>query len=242
MANKSGKSTTGGAPKKSNVRNLHTKVKTARGRKLSSTLWLERQLNDPYVQRAKLEGYASRAAYKLLEMDDRYELLKRGSRVIDLGAAPGGWCQVSAQRTGSNIDDIRVVGIDYLEMDPVPGATILKKDFLDDDAPDLLLKALGGYKPDLVMSDMAAPTTGHKRTDHLRTMFLVEVALDFALGVLRPGGHFLSKTFQGGTESTLLNLMKKNFTTIHHVKPPASRVGSVELYLLAKGFKGNKEE
>ena len=242
MANKSGKGPTGGAPKKSNVRNLHTKVKTARGRKLSSTLWLERQLNDPYVQRAKLEGYASRAAYKLLEMDDRYELLKRGSRVIDLGAAPGGWCQVSAQRTGSNIDDIRVVGIDYLEMDPVPGATILKKDFLDDDAPDLLLKALGGYKPDLVMSDMAAPTTGHKRTDHLRTMFLVEVALDFALGVLRPGGHFLSKTFQGGTESKLLNLMKKNFTTIHHVKPPASRVGSVELYLLAKGFKGNKSE
>ena len=242
MANKSGKGTTGSAPKKSNVRNLHTKVKTARGRKLSSTLWLERQLNDPYVQRAKLEGYASRAAYKLLEMDDRYELLKRGSRVIDLGAAPGGWCQVSAQRTGSNIDDIRVVGIDYLDMDPVAGVTILKKDFLDDDAPDLLLEALGGYKPDLVMSDMAAPTTGHKRTDHLRTMFLVEVALDFALGVLRPGGHFLSKTFQGGTEAKLLNLMKKNFTTIHHVKPPASRVGSVELYLLAKGFKGNKPE
>jgi 23S rRNA (uridine2552-2'-O)-methyltransferase len=203
---------------------------------------LERQLNDPYVQRAKLEGYASRAAYKLLEMDDRYQLLKRGSRVIDLGAAPGGWCQVSAQRTGSNIDDIRVVGIDYLDMDPVAGVTILKKDFLDDDAPDLLLKALGGYKPDLVMSDMAAPTTGHKRTDHLRTMFLVEVALDFALGVLRPGGHFLSKTFQGGTEASLLNLMKKNFTTIHHVKPPASRVGSVELYLLAKGFKGNRTE
>ena len=227
-----------GAPKKSNIRNLHTKVKTARGRKLSSTLWLERQLNDPYVQRAKAEGYASRAAYKLLEIDERYGLLKRGSRVIDLGAAPGGWCQVSAQKIGSTIDDIRVVGIDYLDMDPVSGATILKKDFLDDDAPDLLIEALGGYKPDIVMSDMAAPTTGHKRTDHLRTMYLVEVALDFALGVLKPGGHFLSKTFQGGTEATLLNLMKKNFTSVHHVKPPASRVGSVELYLLAKNFKG----
>jgi len=220
-----------------NLRNMHTKVKTARGRKLSSTLWLQRQLNDPYVQKAKAEGYASRAAYKLLEIDERYDLLKPGQRVVDLGAAPGGWCQVAVNETGSSVDDIRVVGIDYLDMDPVPGATILKKDFLDDDAPDALMAALGGESPDLVISDMAAPTIGHRRTDHMRTMALVEVALDFALQVLKPDGHFLSKTFQGGTEQSLLNLMKQNFKAVHHVKPPASRDGSVELYLLAKGRK-----
>jgi 23S rRNA (uridine2552-2'-O)-methyltransferase len=238
---KKGKSRSGShsAPKKSNVRNLHTRVKTARGRKLSSTLWLERQLNDPYVQRAKAEGYASRAAYKLLEIDERFSILAPRKRVIDLGAAPGGWCQVSVQKTGSSGDDIRVVGIDYLDMDLVPGATILKKDFLDDDAPQMLITALGGHMPDVVLSDLAAPTTGHKRTDHLRTMYLVEVALDFAVGVLKPGGHFLSKTFQGGTEAELLNQLKRNFASVHHVKPPASRVGSVELYLLAKGFRGN---
>jgi 23S rRNA (uridine2552-2'-O)-methyltransferase len=245
MSEKSGKKggakSAGKAPRKSNVRTLHTKVKTARGRKLSSTLWLERQLNDPYVQRAKAEGYASRAAYKLIEIDERYSLLSPGKRVIDLGAAPGGWCQVAVQKTGSSGEDIRVVGIDYLEMDHVPGATILLKDFLDDDAPDLLIESLGGYKPDLVLSDLAAPTTGHKRTDHLRTMYLVEVALDFALSVLKPGGHFLSKTFQGGTEANLLNLLKKNFKTVHHVKPPASRSGSVELYLLAMGFRGDSD-
>lgn len=226
---------------RSNVRNLHTKVKTARGRKLSSTLWLERQLNDPYVQRAKLEGYASRAAYKLIEIDERFDLIKSGDRIVDLGAAPGGWCQVSVANSSSSVDDIRVVGIDYLEMNDVPGATILQKDFLDDDAPDMLMKALNGHAPDLVISDMAAPTTGHKKTDHLRTMYLVEVALDFALQVLKPGGHFLSKTFQGGTEATLLNQLKTNFEAVHHVKPPASRDGSVELYLLAKGFKGKEE-
>ncbi|MFD0916019.1 RlmE family RNA methyltransferase [Pseudahrensia aquimaris] len=220
-------------PKSTNIRNMHTKVKTARGRKLSSTLWLQRQLNDPYVQKAKAEGYASRAAYKLLEMDERYNLLKPGQRVLDLGAAPGGWCQVAAAKLGSKAEDIRVVGIDYLDMDPVPGATILKKDFLDDDAPDALMEALGGHAPDLVISDMAAPTTGHRRTDHIRTMALVEVALEFALQVLKPGGHFLTKTFQGGTEKELLDQMKRNFKHIHHVKPPASRDGSVELYLLA---------
>ncbi|MCP4074439.1 MAG: RlmE family RNA methyltransferase [Hyphomicrobiales bacterium] len=239
MGEKSGgRGGSGNVPKKSHVRNLHTKVKTARGRKLSSTLWLERQLNDPYVQRAKAEGYASRAAYKLSEIDARYSILAPGKRVIDLGAAPGGWCQVSVQKTGSTGDDIRVVGIDYLDMDPVPGATILKKDFLDDDAPEMLIEALGGNKPDLVISDMAAPTTGHRKTDHLRTMYLVEVALDFAIEVLKPGGHFLSKTFQGGTEAVLLNQLKRNFAAVHHVKPPASRAGSVELYLLAKGFHG----
>ncbi len=238
---KSGKMSAG-AKKKSNLRNLHTKVKTARGRKLSSTLWLERQLNDPYVQRAKAEGYASRAAYKLLEIDERYSIIKPGHRVIDLGAAPGGWCQVCVQKTGSNLGAIKVVGIDYLDMNSVAGATILRKDFLDEDAPDLLMDALGGYRPDIILSDMAVPTTGHKKTDHIRTMALVEVALDFAIRVLKPGGHFLSKTFQGGTEAGLLKQLKQNFTSVHHVKPPASRSGSVELYLLAKGFKGTPNE
>ncbi len=230
------------SPPSPNFRNMSTNVKTARGRKISSTLWLRRQLNDPYVKLAKAEGYASRAAYKLIEMDDRFKLLKPGLRVIDLGAAPGGWCQVSAARTGSSVDDIRVVGIDYLDMDPVAGATILKKDFLDDDAPDALLEALCGEMPDIVLSDMASPTTGHRRTDHIRTMALVEVALEFALKVLKPGGHFLTKTFQGGTEKALLDQMKQNFQSIHHVKPPASRDGSVELYLLAKGFRGDNAD
>jgi len=223
---------------KTNPRNIRTKLKTARGRKISSILWLERQLNDPYVLKAKAEGYASRAAYKLIEMDERHEFIKPGDRIIDLGAAPGGWSQVAVGLVGSKPDAPRVVGIDYLKMAPVPGAIILEKDFLDDDAPDLLIESLGGHKPDVVISDMAAPTTGHRKTDHIRTMHLVEVALDFALQVLKPGGHFLSKTFQGGTEAGILSLMKKNFKSVHHVKPPASRDGSVELYMLAKHFKG----
>lgn len=218
-------------------RNLTTKVKTARGRKLSSTLWLQRQLNDPYVKQAKAEGYASRAAYKLMQIDDRYNLLKPGMRVVDLGAAPGGWTQVSVERTGSAAENLSVVGIDYLDMAEVPGAIVLKKDFLDDAAPRELLEALGGGAPDIVLSDMAAPTTGHRKTDHLRTMHLVEVALDFAIDVLKPGGHFLCKTFQGGTEASLLDRMKRHFANVHHVKPPASRDGSVELYLLARGFR-----
>lgn len=222
-------------------RMMHTKVKTARGRKLSSTLWLQRQLNDPYVRKAKAEGYASRAAYKIKEMDDRFKFLKPGKRVIDLGAAPGGWTQVCVERTGSTPENILVVGIDYLDMMEVPGAVILKKDFLDDDAPEMLIEALGGHEPDIVLSDMAAPTTGHRATDHLRTMHLVEVALDFAIRVLKPGGHFLSKTFQGGTEAGLLNLLKQNFQEVHHVKPPASRDGSVELYLFARNFKGGPD-
>jgi 23S rRNA (uridine2552-2'-O)-methyltransferase len=223
------------------ARSLRTRVKTAKGRKLSSMLWLERQLNDPYVKKAKAEGYASRAAYKLKEIDDRYHLLHKGAVVIDLGAAPGGWSQVSVERTGSGVDDIRVVGIDYLEMAPVPGATILQLDFLDDSAPQKLMEATGGRAPDLVISDMASPTIGHRRTDHIRTMHLVEVALDFAIAVLKPGGHFLTKTFQGGTEAALLDRMKRNFKSVHHVKPPASRDKSVELYILAKGFKGRAD-
>ena len=196
-------------------------------------------MNDPYVQRSKAEGYRSRAAYKLIEIDDRYKLLKPGMRVVDLGAAPGGWCQVAAARTHSTAENPLVVGIDYLEVDPVPGAAILLKDFLDEDAPAALEAALGGA-PDVVLSDMASPTTGHKRTDHLRTMHLVEVAADFAMQVLKPGGHFLAKAFQGGAENELLAQLKQNFASVHHVKPPASRDESVELYLLARGFKGRK--
>lgn len=219
------------------TRVLRTKVKKKSGLKESSRRWLERHLNDPYVQRSKAEGYRSRSAYKLIEIDDRYRILKPGARVIDLGAAPGGWCQVAAERVRSNVDEPTVVGIDYLDMDPVPGATVLKMDFLDDAAPAKLIEALGG-EPDVVLSDMAAPTTGHRRTDHIRTMHLAEVAADFAIAVLKPGGHFLAKTFQGGTEASLLDLLKRSFRSVHHVKPPASREESVELYLLAKEFKG----
>ncbi|MBN9070492.1 MAG: RlmE family RNA methyltransferase [Rhizobiales bacterium] len=218
---------------KSRVRNTSLKE--------SSRRWLERHMNDPYVQRSKVEGYRSRAAYKLIEIDDKHHLLKPGARVIDLGAAPGGWCQVAAERTGSTDAHPLVVGIDYLGMDPVPGAIVLEMDFLDEAAPARLLETLG-EAPDVVLSDMAAPTTGHRRTDHLRTMHLCEVAAEFALQVLKPGGHFLAKTFQGGTEASLLDLLKRNFRSVHHVKPPASRDASVELYLLAKGFKGRDGE
>lgn len=220
---------------------LRTKIKKKSGLKESSRRWLERHMNDPYVQRSKAEGYRSRAAYKLIEIDDKYKLLKPGMRIIDLGAAPGGWCQVAAARVKSSADAPSVVGIDYLEMDAVPGASILQMDFLDDDAPARLVEALGG-EPDVVLSDMAAPTTGHRRTDHLRTMHLCEVAADFAMSVLRPGGHFLAKTFQGGTETGLLDALKKNFRTVHHVKPQASRAESVELYLLARDFRGRAQE
>lgn len=222
------------------TRVLRTKIKKKHGLKESSRRWLERHMNDPYVQRSKADGYRSRAAYKLIEIDDKHHLLKPGMKVIDLGAAPGGWCQVAAARTKSSAENPHVVGIDYLEMDAVPGAPVLLMDFLDDAAPARLSEALGGA-PDLVLSDMAAPTTGHRRTDHIRTMHLCEVAADFAISVLKPGGHFLAKTFQGGTEAELLNLLKQNFRTVHHVKPPASRDESAELYLLAKDFKGRSE-
>jgi 23S rRNA (uridine2552-2'-O)-methyltransferase len=223
----------GGTP-----RRLKVRVKTAKRRSAASTRWLERQLNDPYVARAKAEGYRARSAYKLLEIDDRYHLLGPGKRVVDLGAAPGGWSEVTVARTGSTDADPRVVAIDYLDMDPIPGVLVLKKDFLDDDAPAVLEAALGGEPADVVLSDMAAPTTGHRQTDHLRTIHLCEVAADFAESVLKPGGHFVAKVFQGGTEGDLLANLKRAFTSVHHVKPPASRVGSVELYLVAKGFRG----
>jgi 23S rRNA (uridine2552-2'-O)-methyltransferase len=221
-------------------RSLHVRVKKTGSIKESSRRWLERHLNDPYVHRSKAEGYRSRAAFKLTEINDRYKILKPGMKIIDLGAAPGGWCQVAAQICGSSNDAPSVVGIDYLEMDHLPGVALLQMDFLDDAAPDRLTEMLGSA-PDIVLSDMAAPTTGHRRTDHIRTMHLCEVAADFAVKVLKPGGHFLSKTFQGGTENELLDLLKRNFKTVHHVKPPASRDESVELYILAKDFKGRLE-
>jgi len=219
-------------------RGLKVRVKTARRRKASSTRWLERQLNDPYVARAQAEGYRARSAYKLIEMDERFKLLAPGKRVVDLGAAPGGWSQVAVERVGSTDENPLVVAIDYLDMDPIAGVTFLKKDFLDDDAPDAIRAALGGEPADLVLSDMAAPTTGHRQTDHLRTIYLCEVAADFAATVLRPGGHFVTKVFRGGTEGELLARLKREFETLHHVKPPASRAASVELYLVAKGFRG----
>jgi 23S rRNA (uridine2552-2'-O)-methyltransferase len=223
----------GGVP-----RRLKVRVKTAKRRSAASARWLERQLNDPYVARAKSEGYRARSAYKLIEIDDRYHLLGPGKRIVDLGAAPGGWSEVAVARTGSTDADPRVVAIDYLDMDPIPGVIVLKKDFLDDDAPAVLEAALGGQPADVVLSDMAAPTTGHRQTDHLRTIHLCEVAVDFAESVLRPGGHFVAKVFQGGTEGELLANLKRAFTSVHHVKPPASRAESVELYLVAKGFRG----
>jgi 23S rRNA (uridine2552-2'-O)-methyltransferase len=228
---KSGRGGAGGA------RALKAKVRKT-GLKNSSRRWLERHLNDPYVHRARAEGYRSRAAFKLVEIDDRHRLLSSGKRVIDLGAAPGGWCQVAAERVKSTDERPLIAAIDYLEMDPLPGVALLKMDFLDPEAPKMLVDALGG-PPDIVLSDMAAPTTGHRQTDHLRTMHLCEAAADFAISVLPPGGHFLAKTFQGGTEAALLDRLKRNFRSVHHIKPPASRDESVELYLLAKNFKGS---
>ncbi|MFN0263250.1 RlmE family RNA methyltransferase [Tepidamorphus sp. 3E244] len=222
----------------SGSRGLKTRVKTARKRSNSSTRWLQRQLNDPYVEKARAAGYRSRAAFKLTEIDEKTPLLTPGLRVLDLGAAPGGWTQVAAQKLG---ETGKIVSVDILEMDAIPGAEILQLDFLDNDAPDKIRDALGG-PADLVISDMAAPTTGHRQTDHLRTMALFEAAYDFALEVLSPGGAFLSKVFRGGTEQTLLADMKRNFETVKHVKPPASRPESVELYVLAQGFRGSAQD
>ncbi len=220
------------------ARALKARVKKT-GLKNSSRRWIERHLNDPYVHRARAEGFRARSAFKLIEIDDRHRLLSPGKRVIDLGAAPGGWCQVAAARVKSSSAVPLIVGIDYLEMDPLPGVTLFQMDFLDDGVPEELVAALGSA-PDVVLSDMAAPTTGHRQTDHIRTMHLCETAADFAISVLQPGGHFLAKTFQGGTEAALLDRLKRNFRSVHHVKPPASRGKSVELYLLARDFKGRE--
>ncbi|MDX3925697.1 MAG: RlmE family RNA methyltransferase [Shinella sp.] len=221
-------------------RKLGQKVKKGK-LKASSRRWIERHINDPYVQRARLEGYRARAAFKLLEIDEKHDILKGARRIIDLGAAPGSWSQIAAKVTGSTDADPRVAAIDFLEMDQLPGVRILQMDFLDPQAPAKLIEAVGGT-PDLVLSDMAAPTTGHRQTDHIRTMHLCEVAAHFAVEVLAEGGHFLAKTFQGGTERDLLTMLKQNFRQVIHVKPGASRAESVEMFLLAKGFKGRKAE
>lgn len=209
------------------------RVKTGRGRTASSVRWLERQLNDPYVKQAKAEGYRSRSAYKLLELDERFGLLKGVRRVVDLGIAPGGWSQVVRKRAAS----AGVVGIDLLETEPLEGVTILQMDFMADAAPAALEAALDG-PPDLVLSDMAANTVGHKQTDHLRTMGLVEAAAHFAVDVLEEGGAFVAKVLAGGTDAELLTLLKRHFRTVKHAKPPASRKGSSEWYVVAQGFKG----
>lgn len=224
------------------VRMLHTKVKTARGRKKSSTRWLQRQLNDPYVAEARARGYRSRAAFKLIELDERFGLLKPGMKVVDLGAAPGGWTQIAVEavRAGQPGGGT-VVGLDILEWETVPGATCLTLDFTDPSAPDRLKEALDG-PADLVLSDMAAPTTGHPQTDHLRIMALLELAWDFAEDVLAPGGAFVCKVFQGGTEDQLLNRMKQLCETVKHAKPPSSRKESAELYVIAQGFKGRPSD
>ncbi|MCG5484380.1 MAG: RlmE family RNA methyltransferase [Sinorhizobium meliloti] len=217
-------------------RKLGQKVKKGK-LKASSRRWIERHINDPYVQRAQLEGYRARAAFKLLEIDEKHKILAGAKRIIDLGAAPGSWSQIAAKVTNSTDADPRVAAIDFLEMDPIPGVRFLQMDFLDPEAPEKLKQAIGGA-PDIVLSDMAAPTTGHRQTDHIRTMHLCEVAAHFAVEVLAEGGHFLAKTFQGGTERDLLNMLKQNFRQVVHVKPASSRAESVEMFLLAKGFKG----
>jgi 23S rRNA (uridine2552-2'-O)-methyltransferase len=213
------------------------RVKTAKGRSAQSIRWLERQLNDPYVRKAKAEGYRSRAAYKLIELDERFHILKGATRVLDLGITPGGWTQVVRRVCPKAV----VVGIDLLPTDPIEGATIFEMDFLEETAPAVLTEALGGLA-DVVLSDMAANTVGHTQTDHLRTMALVEAALLFASEVLRPGGSFLAKVFAGGADHELVAEMKRLFTTVKHAKPPASRKDSSEWYVIAQGFKGRPAE
>jgi 23S rRNA (uridine2552-2'-O)-methyltransferase len=209
------------------------RVLTSKGRTAQSTRWLERQLNDPYVKRARAEGYRSRAAYKLIELDEKFNLLRSAKRIMDLGIAPGGWSQVARKAAPR----AQIVGIDLLPTDPIEGVTILQMDFMHDIALEKLEEALGG-PADLILSDMAANTVGHTQTDHLRTMGLVEAAVDFAIQVLEPGGAFVAKVFAGGTDRELLTILKKNFTTVKHAKPPASRKDSSEWYVIAQGFKG----
>lgn len=222
-------------------RQLRTNVKTARKRSASSARWLERQLNDPYVAASKQQGLRSRAAFKLREIDARYHFLKPGQRIIDLGAAPGGWSQEAAERVKAGEGKGQVVAIDYLDFEPIKGVEIIKMDFTDPNAEDLLKSHLRGGRADIVLSDMAAPTVGHAKTDHIRIMGLAEAAAAFAADVLEPGGVFLCKVFQGGTERDLLDALKRDFKVVRHVKPPASRSDSSELYVLATGFRGRKE-
>ncbi len=210
------------------------KIKTAKGRKISSIKWIERQLTDPYVERAHKEGYRSRAAYKLKEIDEKVHVLKKGLAVVDLGAAPGGWCQVAVEK------GCHAVAIDLLPMDEIPGVTFFQMDFMEDDAPEVLIDALGGQGADVVLSDMAHNTTGHRNTDHNKIMFLVEAAYDFAIDILKPNGAFIAKVFQGGTEAQLLARMKQDFKVVKHIKPPSSRKESPETYVVATGFRAMK--
>ncbi len=216
------------------TRDASVRVKSAKGRKTSSTNWLKRQLNDPYVREAERLGYRSRAAFKLRDIDDRMKLIRPGMTVLDLGAAPGGWSQIAVERGAA-----KVIGLDLLPIDPIPGATMLQMDFMSDDAPEALI-AMIGSGVDLVLSDMSPNTTGHRPTDHIRIMGLVESAYDFALQVLKPGGAFVAKVFKGGTENDVLTMMKKDFTAVKHLKPPSSRQESAEQYVVATGFRGGK--
>jgi 23S rRNA (uridine2552-2'-O)-methyltransferase len=222
--------------KKGDGRALKVRVKTGKSRSLSSKLWLERQLNDPYVARAKRDGFRSRAAYKLSEIDDKFHFLKPGAKVVDLGAAPGGWSQVAAKRIGLEKGKGRIAAIDLLKMDPIPGVDFLQLDFLDETAPQVLRDLMDG-PADVVLSDMAANATGHRQTDHIKIVALVELAVEFAREVLKPGGAFVAKVIQGGTEAALLASLKRDFATVKHVKPAASRADSAELYLVATGFR-----
>ncbi|NQW52274.1 MAG: RlmE family RNA methyltransferase [Rhodospirillales bacterium] len=218
-------------------RRATVRVKTARGRTVSSQRWLQRQLNDPYVVEAKKRGYRSRAAFKLLQIDDQFRFLKPGGRIIDLGAAPGGWTQVSVERVSSGKNKGVVIGIDLTPVEPIAGATVLAKDFYDEDAPALLTELLGG-PADVVLSDMAAAATGETQIDHMRIMGLAEAAHDFARQILKPGGTYIAKVLRGGTERTLLDRLKKDFEKVRHVKPEASRADSAEMYVVGLGFRG----
>lgn len=220
-----------------NSRRLKVRVKTGKGRTVSQKIWLERQLNDPYVAEARKLGLRSRAAFKLSEIDDKFRFLKPGGRVVDLGAAPGGWSQVAVQRVKATEGKGKVIAIDMHGMDPIPGVVIFHKDFYDEDAPSLLIEALGGEKADVVMSDMAAHATGHRQTDHLKIMALAEAGFEFAKDVLKPSGTFLAKVLRGGTEGEMLKMMKRHFETVRHIKPDASRSDSAELFVLAMGFR-----
>ena len=234
MARSSGRS--GGS------RDLKQRVRTAKGRKISSSRWLVRQINDPYVAAAKRDGLRSRAAYKLMEIDDAHDLLAPGYRVVDLGAAPGSWSQVAAERAAASEGEGQVIAVDKAEMAPLAGVTILHLDFEDEAAPGAIAAALRDGQADVLLSDMAPATTGHKQTDHLRIIGLTELALDFAKAVLIPGGTFLAKVWQGGTEHELLHEMKRLFAHVRHVKPEASRSDSAELYVLATGFRGREDD
>jgi len=236
-----GKKTTGPS---AGERKLRVRVKTAKKKTVSQVRWLERQLNDPYVAAAKRDGYRARAAYKLLEIDDKHHFLKPGARVVDLGAAPGSWCQIAVTRThameGRGVKQGRVIGVDMGNMDDLPGCTIMKLDFLDEGADDQVKSVLGG-EADVVLSDMAAHATGHRQTDHLKIMALCEAAADFAIDVLSEGGTYCAKVLRGGTENELLAMLKQHFRTVRHVKPKASRADSAEMYVLAQGFRRSGE-